>query len=649
MPTYTTTSASGEVDLRMEKEGPGAWAPRTVYQIFEETVQRYGDRPALHYKQVPHGGSPQTTEWSIHTWREYYDLTITFAKSLLALDFPVHGAINIIGFNSPEWLIANCGAIAAGGVAVGIYTSNNTEACNYITEHSEAEVVVVENAKQLEKYVKIAKDLPRLKALVVYDGTGEGFTCDTPIYSWKAFMALGNKVDDAAVRARIEAQRPGHCCTLIYTSGTTGPPKAVMISHDNLPWTVKNFVAALPFTLTCEDRSVSYLPLSHVAAQMLDVHCPIATGAKIYFAQADALRGSLPNTLKDVCPTYFFGVPRVWEKIYEKMQEVSRSTKGVKRALAQWAKAKGLEKNRRQQYGGGGGAPMGFGCAYALILSKVKAALGLHQTKICITSAAPISVDVLEYFASLDIPVLELFGQSECTGPHTSNFSYAWKIGSIGRDIPGVKSKQDAAMKEFCMFGRHIMMGYMKMEEKTKEAVDEEGWLHSGDVADMDADGFWTITGRIKELIITAGGENIPPVLIENEVKAALPAVANCMVVGDKKKFLTVLLTLKTKLDEQGNPTNALNREALDIGKELGSAATTTEQVAKDPAWKKYIEEGLKKANAAATSNAQFVQKWTVLSLDFSEKGGELTPTLKLKRSVVTEKYADVIAGLYKE
>lgn len=648
MPKYTTTVASGEVDLRIEKEGPGSWAPKTVFQVFEETVKKYGDSPALHYKKVPHGGSLATTEWSSYTWREYYDLTLKFCKSLLSLGFPAHGAINLIGFNSPEWLIANCGAIAAGGVGVGIYTSNGVDACKYITEHSEAEVVVVENAKQLEKYLKIAKELPRLKALVIYSGTAEGYKCDIPIYSWKDFMALGSGVKDEAVRARIEAQRPGHCCTLIYTSGTTGPPKAVMISHDNLTWTVKNFVASLPFTLTCEDRSVSYLPLSHVAAQMLDIHCPIATGAKIYFAQPDALRGSLPVTLKDVCPTYFFGVPRVWEKIYEKMQEVARSTTGVKRALAQWAKAKGLEKNRRQQYGCGGGAPVGFGCAHALVLSKVKAALGLHQTKMCITSAAPIAVEILEYFASLDIPVLELFGQSECTGPHTSNFSYAWKIGSIGRDIPGVKTKQHANMSEFCMYGRHIMMGYMKMEDKTQEAVDNEGWLHSGDVAQVDADGFWSITGRIKELIITAGGENIPPVLIENEIMSALPAVANCMVVGDKKKFLTVLLTMKAKLDDQGNPTKELNKEALDIGKEIGSNASTTEQVASDPHWKKYFDEGLKKANSTATSNAQFVQKWSVLPLDFSEKGGELTPTLKLKRSVVAEKYADVIAAMYK-
>ena len=188
---------------------------------------------------------------------------------------------------------------------------------------------------------------------------------------------------------------------------------------------------------------------------------------------------------------------------------MARETKGVKKAIAAWAKAKASEKNRLQQYGNGGGAPMGFGCAHALILSKVKAALGLDQCKMAITSAAPISVEVLEYFASLDIGVYELFGQSECTGPHTTNFPHLWKIGSIGKEVPGVRTKKLESNGEFCMYGRHVMMGYMKMPEKTAEAIDSDGWLHSGDVADADSDGFWKITGRIKELIITAGGENI--------------------------------------------------------------------------------------------------------------------------------------------
>lgn len=643
----TTTRIDGEVDIRLEKEGPASWEPKTVFQVFEETVKKHGTRPALHFKKVAPGGDLANTDWTIYTWAQYYDLVFTFAKSLISLDFKAHKAINIIGFNSPEWLIANCGAIAAGGVAVGIYTTNNTEACKYITEHSEAEVVVVENRKQLEKYLKISHELPHLKALVLWEGTAKDMEARVPIYTWGEFMELGKGVTDEAVKARIAAQRPGHCCTLIYTSGTTGPPKAVMVSHDSLTWTVRNFVEALWFPLTADDRSVSYLPLSHVAAQMLDIHCPIYTGAKIYFAQPDALRGSLGITLKEVRPTYFFGVPRVWEKIYEKMQEVGRSTTGVKKAIATWAKAKGLEKNRMQQFGGGGGAPLGFGCAHALILSKVKGALGLDQAKICITSAAPISVEVLEYFSSLDIPVLELFGQSECTGPHTSNFAYAWKIGSIGKNIPGVKSKK-ADLGEFCMYGRHIMMGYMKMEDKTKEAIDPEGWLHSGDVAEEDKDGFWSITGRIKELIITAGGENIPPVLIENEFKSAIPALANCMVVGDKKKFLTILLTLKTVVDaETGAPTSRLNKEAEEISKGLGSSATTVEEVVADPLWKKYLDDGMKKANSNATSSAQIVQKWAILPYDFSEKNGELTPTLKLKRNVVHENYKHVIDKLY--
>lgn len=257
---------------------------------------------------------------------------------------------------------------------------------------------------------------------------------------------------------------------------------------------------------------------------------------------------------------------------------------------------------------------------------------------------------MLNYFASLDIPILELFGQSECTGPHTSNFRHAWKIGSIGREIPGVKSKVIESNKEFCLYGRHVMMGYLKMEDKTAETIDADGWLHSGDVAEVDADGFWKITGRIKELIITAGGENIPPVLIEDQFKSAMPALANCMAVGDKKKFLTILFTLKTVIDaETGLPTNVLSKEAEEIGKGLGSTAKTVEEVIADPLWKAYFDKGLTTANGKATSQAQRIQKYAVLPLDFTEKGGELTPTLKLKRSAVVTKYQNVLDQLYEE
>lgn len=254
------------------------------------------------------------------------------------------------------------------------------------------------------------------------------------------------------------------------------------------------------------------------------------------------------------------------------------------------------------------------------------------------------------------------------------------------KQLPGVQTRVLESNKEFCMWGRHVMMGYMKMPEKTAEAVDSEGWLHSGDIADVDVDGFWKITGRwergsspasycvlsvgritfivahnthfpaitltlssgrIKELIITAGGENIPPVLIEDQFKSALPALSNAMLVGDKKKFLAILFCLKTVHDQDGLPTSKLAKEVVDIGASFGSKATTVEEVIADPLWKKYLDDGMKRANSQATSNAQKVQKYTILPVDFSEKGGELTPTLKLKRSEVIKKYANVIDNLY--
>lgn len=640
---FTTCDLDGEVKIRMGSDSHqlSSKTPETVPIVFDRTVAKYGDEIALSTENL------ETNEWENLTWSQYYAEVNKFAKSLIALNFEAHKAINIIGFNSKEWLIANNGAIIAGGVAVGIYTTNLSDACKYITEHSEAEVVVAENYKQAQKFTQITGDLPKLKCIVVWDESDkpEGIECPIPIHSWAAFMDLGKVVSDSVVQARKVAQKPGHCCTLIYTSGTTGPPKAVMISHDNLTWTVANFLDALPFDLGIEDRSISFLPLSHVAAQMLDIHCPMACGARVYFGRPDALKGSIKQTLEKVRPTYFFAVPRLWEKFYDAMQAKAKETTGLLKMLSTWAKSKGSEKNANFQYGGSKQIPSGFGCAHVL-LNKIKVALGLDQLKVAITSAAPISITILNYFASLDIQIHELFGQSECTGPHTSNFEYAWKIGSIGRDVQNVQSKIMPDSREFCMNGRHIMMGYLKMPEKTQETIDSEGWLHSGDIATADEDGFWSITGRIKELIITAGGENIPPVLIEDEMKKEMAALSNCMVVGDKRPYLSMLVTVKTEVDlDTGIPSNKLTKEAIEIGATFGSDATTIEEVMADAKWQKYIEDGRVAANKAATSQAQKVGKFLILPVDFSEKAGDLTPTMKLKRSEVFKKYEETITA----
>ena len=623
----------------------------TVMKRFDDTVSKFGDEVAI--------CQPVKDGWRKWTWSEYRSDVDSFAKSLISLGFKPHDCVNILGFNAPAWFIANIGAIAAGGVAAGIYTTNLPEACKYVSDHSKAKVVVVEGQKQLAKYMEIQKDLPELLAIVVY---GEEVPLEVktrskvPIHQFEDFLKLGQSVLDSDLAERKEDQRPGHCCTLIYTSGTTGNPKAVMISHDNLCWTSAVMLSTLR-PLTTEDRIVSYLPLSHIAAQMLDLHCPMATGSQVWFAKPDALRGSLGTTLKAVRPAVFFGVPRVWEKIYEKMQEVAKvnNKSFLKRNIGAWAKGKATRKNNMAQFGAGGGEPLTFFLAKK-ILGKIRVALGLDRCIACFTGAAPIERKVLDYFSSIDIPVLELFGQSECTGPHTVNTPTAWKIGTCGRPLPGTESKIDADTGEICYRGRHIFMGYMYMKDKTAETIDDDGWLHSGDVAKFDGDddpnipkpsGFMSITGRIKELIITAGGENIPPVLIENEFKLAMPCLSNCMVIGDKRKFLTIILCLFVEMNEDGSPTNNLAAQSLDVAKSIGSDATTTTQAMTCSKFEDYFNKGMEVANSKTTSRAQRVAKYTLVEGDFTEPGGELTPTLKLKRSVAADKYKKEIEAMY--
>jgi long-chain-fatty-acid--CoA ligase ACSBG len=503
-----------------------------------------------------------------------------------------------------------------------------------------------------------------------------------PVYTFDNFLKLGTAVVNDELVTRAKAMKPGHTCTLIYTSGTTGPPKAVMITHDNITWTVRAMLAYVPGgKLDNDDHMISFLPLSHVAAQMLDMHMPMQTGAQCHFAQPDALKGSLAMTLKAVRPTIFFGVPRVWEKFYDKLQEVAKASTGLKKTISTWAKGVALKHWESKEFGSKSGDALLYPLARKL-LHKAHLALGFDRCKAFYVSAAPIEVKILKYFSSIDIPIMELFGQSECTGPHASNKLDAFKIGSVGRPLPGTETIISPDSGELCYRGRHIFAGYMKMEDKTKETVDDDGWLHSGDVVkvcaiacaslsnknyacnnlfsqtffkiDDDHDpsipkpsGFVFITGRIKELIITAGGENVPPVLIEDQFKLAIPALSNCMVIGDKRKFLTILLCLQVEIDEDGLATKKLAGRALDISKEIGSTATTTDEVMVDPLWKEYLDKGMKAANKAATSRAQNVGKWGLLATDFTEKGGELTPTLKLKRSVAAEIHNETIEALY--
>jgi long-chain-fatty-acid--CoA ligase ACSBG len=327
------------------------------------------------------GAVAADTPWTTWTWSEYRKQVDEFAKSLLSIGFERFDTINIIGFNAPEWHFSNFGAIMAGGIAAGIYATNGPDACKYQAEHSGARVIVVEGVKQLEKFYSIAGDLPNLAALVMYGP--DSVPADVkdkvsiPVYSFADFLKLGSSVSDSDLKARAEVQKANEVTTMIYTSGTTGPPKAVMLTHDNITWTAQAQLKTMD-PLDNSDNMISYLPLSHIAAQMLDMHCPMMTGLQIWFAQPDALRGSLGVTLKEVRPSVFFGVPRVWEKIYDKMQQVAKSTTGIKKKISTWAKGKSSVYWKNHQYGGSGKSPMFTGLSFKL-LGKVRVALGLDR------------------------------------------------------------------------------------------------------------------------------------------------------------------------------------------------------------------------------------------------------------------------------
>ncbi|XP_069071792.1 long-chain-fatty-acid--CoA ligase ACSBG2 isoform X2 [Pleurodeles waltl] len=640
-----TTRRDGEVKLRIEEAETASLFPITIHQLFLEAVKKYGDCFAL--------ASKKGDQWSKLTYKQYYQECRNAAKGFLKLGLERYHGVGILGFNSAEWFIADIGSILAGGFAVGIYTTNSSEACQYVAENCEANILVVENHKQLQKILQIQDKLPHLKAIIQYKD--ELKEKRPNLYTWSEFMNLAKDYPDSQLDEVIATQKTNQCCTLIYTSGTTGQPKGVMLSHDNITWTAAAAGKSVSLREAPDHQEivVSYLPLSHIAAQMIDIWLPMKHGGLTYFADPDALKGSLVGTLREVRPTAFMGVPRVWEKMQEKMKAVGAKSSTIRKKVAAWAKDVGLQTNLKRM-NGASADPVTFRVANKLVFRKVRKALGLDRCTKCYTGAAPITKDTLEFFLSLNIPVYELYGMSESTGPHTLSVPDTFRITSCGKVISGCKTKlfqpESDGSGEILFWGRHVFMGYLNMEDKTKESLDEEGWLHSGDLGKHDEQGFLFITGRIKELIITAGGENIPPVPIEDAIKENVPIISNVMVIGDKKKFLSMLVTLKCNINgDTGEPEDDMTPEIIEFCQKLGSKSTKVSDIVggKDKAVYAAIQEGLNRVNKKATSNAQVIQKWVILEKDFTVAGGELGPTMKLKRPVVAKMYQDQIDNFY--
>jgi len=654
--TITTTVPGGAVEIRDNYSHPSCkYPPISLWTMLDNTVQRCPDNLALAVKR--------NGEWINWTYKEYQDDVRTVAKAFIKLGLKPHFSVNVLAFNCPEWHIAAMAAVAAGGLSTGIYTTNTADATRYVAQHSRANIMVVDDQEQLDKVEGIRDQLTELLHIIqIGDFTPEGvspkgtFSVTSPdVITWPKLLEIGKAESDSLLQERLEKQAVNQPAVLIYTSGTTGNPKGVILSQDNITWCVRAAIEHYGWGQDCE-TGVSYLPLSHIAAQIIDIYIAIQGGASCYFADKLALQGTLLNTLAEVQPTRFFGVPRVYEKIHEKMLDVAKTNTGIKKTIATWAKKQSFDHYEN----GMAGTPtntLGYKIAKKVVFSKVHEKLGFTNCKGWYSSAAPLSPHTFQYFQSLDMPILELFGSSETCGPQTASLpGDKMRCGSVGLNYPhfetAVMHPDQKGVGEVVTRGRHVCLGYIWEEDKTNDLIDDQGWVHSGDLGYYDADGFLYITGRMKEILVTGGGENVAPVPIEDALKGdpeLSKILSHAMVVGDKRKHLAVIFTLKTVLDKANQPTDVLSPEVQEWLQERDCHAKSAVEVIKEDNEDVKIDimNRIKKVNKKATSNAQKVHKFMIAPREFSVGTGELTPTTKLKRHFVLDLYEKEVQRMY--
>ncbi len=587
----------------------------TIIHHLERNARRQGARAAIHDKT--------TGSWRRRNWREYNLLTRRFGKALMAAGFGEGDPLAILGANRPEWVIGALGAMRVGGISAGIYTSCSPEEIQYVLEHSEASVIVVETLEQLGRVQQVWDSLPHLKSAVMMEGAGA--SDDSRVSSWEDFLDSGSDVSDEELDARLDALRPDQVADFIYTSGTTGPPKAVMLTHENLVWTAEAMGSNVD--LTTEEVALSYLPLSHVVEQLNSIAMATVFGYQVHFCH-DGLQ--LAEYLPEVRPTMFFGVPRVWERFESGIKGKMAEATGAKAKISEQAQQVGREFIASQNAGGTPSKLLGakYQAAEKLVFSKVKAAIGLDRCKVFVSGAAPIPAATLEFFSSMGIAVTEGYGQSEGTGAGTINVTGGNRYGTVGPTVPGVEIKI-AEDGEILVGGKNLFAGYYKNQEATDETI-IDGWLHSGDLGKVDDDGFLSIIGRKKDIIITSGGKNIAPQNIE-ELLSGIDIVGTPIVVGEQQRFLIALLTLEP---------DAAARFAEEHGLDV-------ENLHEDPKVRSHIEEAIAKDVNPQMARVEHIRNFAILPNEFTTETGELTPTLKVKRNVVNDKYANDIAAAY--
>jgi long-chain acyl-CoA synthetase len=597
---------------------------KTLPQALKLLVQKHPDRIAIRMKDYG--------IWHDITWTQYYENVKKVAMGLHALGVKRGDHVAIVGENKPQWLFSAMGVMSLGGIFVGVYTTNPVAECEYVVGHSESVVFFCEDEEQFDKALACRERTPHLKKVVVWDMEGLKHFDDPMLMSFDKLLELGAKSDQdnpGQYEKIVDEGKTEETASIIYTSGTTGPPKGAMIGHQNYLWIARSNDEVN--TMNPEDETISFLPLNHVYEQIFDLMMHLRAGHIVNFTENT---DTVMNDLRDVSPTLFHAVPRIWEKYHSGIV--------LKMADATWLKRTSFNLAFKigSKYNNGKLAKkpipwylyLGYQLAYFCVFWKLKERLGFDRVRLGFSGAAPISHEILKFFQSIGIPIREGYGLTETTGiTHISDEEH-FKLGTVGRSLPGseVKIADDG---EILIRHGGIFQGYFKEPEATAEAL-EGGWFHTGDVGEIDSEGYLKITDRKKDLIITAGGKNVAPQYIENLLKFS-PYITDAVVIGDRRKYITALIVI----DEENVVKYAQDHK---IQYTTFATLTRAEEVIK------LIYDEIDKVNNQI-ARVENIRKFHLLDKKLYTEDGEVTPTMKVKRKSISAQYKDIIEDMYKD
>ncbi len=601
-------------------------AGETIPALFWSAVATRGDQVWLREKAYG--------LWREHSWNEVGRAVRELAMGLVALGLAPGDCASILSNTSIDWVLADLSALCAGGVSNGIYPTDAVSQVQYLCEDSRTTVLFVENEEQLDKALAVRDTLPLLRKIVVFDTEGLTRFSDPMVISLAQLREAGSAHDRAhpgLFEQRCAARRPEDLAILVYTSGTTGRPKGAMHSHRGLVYSVRGYHALFPDSGRVDER-MCFLPLCHIAERLGGEYYALYSGARLNFVENP---DTVPENVREIAPTIFVAVPRVWEKFYSAVMIGIGEASRLQQIVYGWAIGVGRQVAERVLAGQPVPAwlKLNFRFARVLALNNVRKLIGIHRARVLFTGAAPISPDLIRWYLALGVPMLEVWGQTENCGAATAVPVNRIRPGTIGPACRLNEVRVDPGTGELLIRGPNVFMGYLNQPEKTAETIDADGWLHTGDVGTVDDEGFFRITDRLKDIIITAGGKNVTPSEIENELKFS-PYITDAVLIGDKRAYLTALIMIDQENVEkfaQDHDVPFSNYTSLTRAKPVQDL----------------IQGEVDKVNARFARVEQ-VKAFRLLENQLSAEDEELTPTMKLKRRLVQQKYADLIDSMYR-